>query len=106
MTRGILEHFITPKPHHSKCCYERESSIFSARELRRWLHLNQGQAAIIAYYCKNKYKYFLKKPETKDTAYRSSRIHLLTVPSTKYKHHSKVLLNSFPMNGHTLGFCP
>ena len=20
--------------------------------------------------------------------------------------HSKVLLNSFPMNGHTLGFCP
>ena len=22
------------------------------------------------------------------------------------QHHSKVLLNSFPMNGHTLGFCP
>ena len=21
------------------------------------------------------------------------------------QHHSKVLLNSFPMNGHTLGFC-
>ena len=24
----------------------------------------------------------------------------------KKQHHSKVLLNSFPMNGHTLGFCP
>ena len=22
------------------------------------------------------------------------------------QHHSTVLLNSFPMNGHTLGFCP
>ena len=22
------------------------------------------------------------------------------------QHHSKVLLNSFPMNGHSLGFCP
>ena len=24
---------------------------------------------------------------------------------SKHQHHSKVLLNSFPMNGHTLGFC-
>ena len=36
-------------------------------------------------------------------------ISLLTVPSPKFKnkeHHSKVLFNSFPMNGHILGFCP
>ena len=28
------------------------------------------------------------------------------VKLTTKQHHSKVLLNSFPMNGHTLGFCP
>ena len=37
----------------------------------------------------------------------------MTVPSPKlinlphlHLHHSKILLNSFPMNGHTLGFYP
>ena len=38
---------------------------------------------------------------------------LLTVNFPKYKlgkiekqYHSEVLLNSFPVNGHTAGFCP
>ena len=30
----------------------------------------------------------------------------LGVKGLKKQHHSKVLLNSFPMSGHTLGFCP
>ena len=36
---------------------------------------------------------------------RNSRITNWVKLKTK-QHHSKVLLNSFPMNGHTLGFCP
>ena len=41
----------------------------------------------------------------------SVTLSILTVPSPKFSritnwHHRKVLLNSFPMNGHTLEFCP
>ena len=54
------------------------------------------------------YEHLCGNPLTPDSA--QSKINKLSkianrIKSINKQHHSKVLLNSFPMNGHTLGFC-
>ena len=76
------------------------------------IQLNQGLQTMHIYYMVMNSTHLTLKLTYKDTWDREKLLlKQVCVLNTgmlrvKKKHHSKVLLNSFSMNGHTLRFCP